>query len=93
LLVLVTGSCECCSGQLFGVETVRRLLRGVGTYWEGSCDGLGSARILEELLRSLGDTYSWYDPKPFWYLYFSGVVNFVRGMLRVFANCSLEIED
>jgi hypothetical protein len=24
--------------------------------------------------------YSWYEPKPFWYLYFSGVVKLVTGM-------------
>jgi len=26
--------------------------------------------------------HSWYDPKPFWYLYFSGAVNFVTGMTK-----------
>jgi len=25
--------------------------------------------------------YSWYEPKPFWYLYFSGVENLVTGMM------------
>lgn len=31
-----------------------------------------------ELRRELA--YSWYEPKPFWYLYFSGVLNFVTGI-------------
>ena len=26
--------------------------------------------------------YSWYEPKPFWYLYFSGMVKLVTGMFK-----------
>jgi hypothetical protein len=33
-------------------------------------------------------TYSWYDPNPFWYLYFSGVLNLVTGMLTLYADQS-----
>jgi hypothetical protein len=57
-------------------------LRRVGTDGKSTSDGFRSAdefRILADLRK--GVTYSWYDPKPFWYLYFSGVVNLVTGMV------------
>ena len=44
LLVMGTGSGEGGARELFGVETIRRFLWGVGADREGSLDGLGPWR-------------------------------------------------
>ena len=44
LLIVSTGGGEGGAGELFGVETIRRFLWGVGADREGSLDGLGPWR-------------------------------------------------
>lgn len=41
LLVVLAWSCECGTRKLLRIETVRWLLRRVGTNWEGSFDSFG----------------------------------------------------
>jgi hypothetical protein len=57
-------------------------LRAIGTDGEGTFYSFRSAALVSNGPAPLRmKTYSWYELKPFWYLYFSGVLKLVTGML------------
>ena len=49
--------------------------------------------VAKQWTYGLLEAYSWYEPKPFWYLYFSKLRNCVTVILKVFGKRFILIQN